>query len=329
MLVLKFARELIWSDLKKIEAPSNALRTIQKVHGSKFTLESIRNAHRHDLPSPKFKSINPYGKIQKQLEDGRVFLMNTHTQAPALKTLELLENDDVNWSLRGHQSSTYQISMRGIISRVQKPKLYSVLRDEPAAPKDDKPQKDEPVYEYHKVLLEVEGSNNRPLPKKHNVTLMANNTTKSSRIVKQSKNVIDDPFSRKFRTEKGDTFKVYVVPDVHNELMNQVNKIGDLARCESDGLISALKETGQETDGEGTILHHFKYVVSNNFVEIELLDEDDNPEAFEKYKVYNLNGKLLASGSLDEHGCATIEHIPVDEVKVIFDEFDMNAVKPE
>lgn len=149
MLVLKFARELIWSDLKNIETPRIALNTVQRVHGSKYTLESIRNAHKHDLPRANFKAPNPYAKLKNQLENGRIFLINHRTQAPIFKTLELSENDHVNWVLNGHLNEQFKLSVRSILNRIQKPRLYSVLRDEPTSPKDDKQQKDEVVFENH------------------------------------------------------------------------------------------------------------------------------------------------------------------------------------
>lgn len=330
MLELKFARELLWADLKHIEAPLHALRTIQKNHGAKFALEDIRNAHKHDLPRQGFRRMfDPYSRIQQQLENGQTFLINRMTRNPALTKLELLDDDHVKWELRGAINHRFRTSIESIIARVPKPKPYGIHRQEPAKQNDDKPKKDEPVYEYHKILLDVEADKGRPLPERHNITLYANNTTQSRRVVKQLKNAIDDPFSRKFRTEKGDAFNVYVVPDEQTDIINQVNKIGDLAQCESDGLITALTETGQETDSDGTILHHFKYVVPSNYVEIELLDEDGNPEAGTKYKILDLNGKLLARGSLDENGYANVEHLITDEIKVVFDDFDTDAVKPE
>lgn len=128
------------------------------------------------------------------------------------------------------------------------------------------------------------------MPLKHNVTLFVNNTTQSRRVVKQLKNVIDDPFSRTFRTIKGDALKAYVVPDDYVEKLKEINAIGDLSLCEADGLITPLDETGQETNAEGATLHHFKYVVPAVYIEsdyarlqLELLAKRLSYPAFLKF----------------------------------------------
>ncbi len=56
----------------------------------------------------------------------------------------------------------------------------------------------------------------------------------------------------------------------------------------------------------------------NNFIEIELLDEDDQPEAKAKYQILNESGKIMQHGHLDENGYAMIEGIDIDDAVVFF-----------
>ena len=72
------------------------------------------------------------------------------------------------------------------------------------------------------------------------------------------------------------------------------------------------------------ILHNIKYPVPNNYIEIELLDEDDQPEAGEAYIVLDKDGKRISKGNLDENGFAQIEGIEADEVRVVFPNFDQD-----
>lgn len=331
MLELKYSHELTWGDLKYLETPRDALRTIERVHGSKFTLESIRNAHRHSLP--KFgthKVHNGYNTIQRSLEDGNAFLVNRQTQSPILRTLELKEGgQEVEWTLRSHVNDMLRNTLRTVIDRVEKPKPMGVHRQAPSQSSQQNNDNQPPEREKHRILLDLKGQNGRPLPDKHNVTIFVENTTQSKRACKQLNDVIHNPFSKRFITEKGDGFKVYVIPSALHPVVDDLKINGNVSQSESEGLISALSETGQETDTDGTILHHFKYEVPNNYIEIELLDEDGNPEARERFKVLDLQGKTLASGRLDEQGYIKIEQLATKDIKVLFPDLDQKSVKPE
>ena len=102
------------------------------------------------------------------------------------------------------------------------------------------------------------------------------------------------------------------------EVKKDLNDNKNLSNSESNGLITALEETGQETRDDGAILHHMKYVVPNYFVEIKLFDEDGEPEAQEKYQIKDLNGKILKSGKLDDDGYAYIEGLEQSDVNICF-----------
>jgi hypothetical protein len=155
------------------------------------------------------------------------------------------------------------------------------------------------------------------------------NTTQSSLPVRQLKEVIYDSFSRVFTAEQGDSFKVFAVSDNMLDVRKDLNENKTLAASEANGLIAALQETGVETRADGVILHHVKYPVPNNFIEIELLDEDDVPESGETYIIFDKSGKQLAKGELDEFGFAQVENIKIDEVRVVFPSFDQDFVVPE
>jgi len=132
-----------------------------------------------------------------------------------------------------------------------------------------------------------------------------------------------------FSTEKGDKLKVYAIPDSLLEARKDLNDNKSLALSESKGLISALEETGQETRQDGATLHHITYKVPNNYIEIELLDEDDNPEVGAAYQVIAPNGKVLQKGHLDENGYAEVIGVETDNVSVVFPDFDQNCVVAE
>ncbi|EAT13276.1 hypothetical protein HF888_07270 [Bermanella marisrubri] len=263
MLELKYSHELTWGDLKYLETPRDALRTIERVHGSKFTLEFIRNAHRHSLP--KFgthKVHNGYNTIQRSLENGNAFLVNRQTQSPILRTLELKEGgQEVEWTLRSHVNDMLRNTLRTVIDRVEKPKPMGVHRQAPSQGNQQNNDNQPPEREKHRILLDLKGQNGRPLPDKHNVTIFVENTTQSKRACKQLNDVIHNPFSKRFITEKGDAFKVYVIPSALQPVVDDLKINGNVSQSESEGLISALSETGQETDTDGSILHHFKYEV--------------------------------------------------------------------
>jgi len=55
-------------------------------------------------------------------------------------------------------------------------------------------------------------------------------------------------------------------------------------------------------------------------IEIVLYDEAGNPAANEKYEVYNVQGKQVASGSLDSNGYAKAENIGTSRCHILFPE---------
>lgn len=63
---------------------------------------------------------------------------------------------------------------------------------------------------------------------------------------------------------------------------------------------------------------------NTSWIEIELLDEEDNPVPGEKYEVELPDGKI-AKGTLDGEGFARIDGIKPGACKVCFPEYDKDA----
>ncbi|MFY0642793.1 MAG: hypothetical protein JXR16_17210, partial [Bermanella sp.] len=225
-------------------------------------------------------------------------------------------------------SQYFQSAFRSALRHIPVPKPMGVLRDEPK-PAQAKQEQTKVEREKHVILLNLEGQNDRPLPLKHNITLYVENTTQGTTAARQLSEVIYNPYSKVFSTEKGDGLKVYAIPDSLLEVRKDLNKNKNLADSESKDLIKALTETGQETRADGAILHHFTYPIANNYIEIELLDEDDEPVAGAKYIIFDALGKQVGKGNLDQNGYAQAEHFTSDQCTVIFPEYDHSAVLPE
>jgi len=63
---------------------------------------------------------------------------------------------------------------------------------------------------------------------------------------------------------------------------------------------------------------------NTSWIEIELLDEEDNPVPGEKYEIELPDGSM-AKGSLDGNGFARVEGVESGECKVTFPELDESA----
>lgn len=318
MLTLKKGHELNWFDLQHIESPLVAKRTVQSNHGTRFGGKPIHNANEHGLPHNRSNVFDAYGAINDKLDNGQVFLINTSTSVPAIKHLEISANNTAIWEINHGQSLMFLNAIDAAMHRVQLPGLYSVSRDEPAQAANDAPVVQEAVREKHIFLLDIEGLIDRPLPLKHNITLVIENTTQSSLPVRQLKDVIYDGFSRVFTAEQGDAFKVYAITDSMLEVRKDLNDNKNLAASVANGQISELTVTGVETRADGVILHHAKYPVPNHFLEVVLLDEDDEPQVNVAYQVIGTNEKVVAHGRLNEHGHALIEGLEHTDARIVF-----------
>jgi len=326
MLALKTARDLNWGELKFIENPMNAIRTIESNNGSGFNCEPIINAKEYNLPDNSTRRMDPYSEIRRKLENGHVFLVNTGTITPLLTELKITDKQATKCTIRQGQTPMFMNAVDAMLRCVPVPHITGVVRQEPAEAKTDKQEVPKKEREKHIILLNLEGQNDRPLPIKHNITLVVENTSQGLFPVRQLKEVIYDSFSRVFTSEKSDQFKIYAITDSMLDVKKDLNENKNLVASESNNRIAALEETGTETRSDGVILHHVKYLVPNNFIEIELLDEDDVPEAGAKFQILNETGKILFNSKLDENGYAIVEGIDVSDATVFFPSVEESAI---
>jgi hypothetical protein len=261
MLALKKASDLSWGELKLIENPLTAKNIIESNHGKKVGGEAIHNANNFNLPKAGSRSFDPYGEIHRNLENGAVFLVNSSTTNPVLKNINISEQQRTVCDIAHGQNAMFVNAANAMLARVQVPSVSGVIRQEPSQATNDKPAEQKKEREKHIILLNLEGQNDRPLPIKHNITLVVENTSQGNLPVRQLKEVIYDGFSRVFSSEKGDVFKVYAISDAMLDVKKDLNDNKNLSQSESAGLISALEETGTETRSDGVILHNMKYVV--------------------------------------------------------------------
>ena len=64
----------------------------------------------------------------------------------------------------------------------------------------------------------------------------------------------------------------------------------------------------------------------NNYIEIELLDEDDVPEVGAKFQLLNKDNKIIHNGSLDDCGQAIVEGIDINDLIVFFPNVEESAI---
>jgi hypothetical protein len=303
-----------------------AKTTVERNNGNSVNGEPIHNANNYNLPDAFTRSFDPYSDIHYKLENGHVFLVNTSTTNPLLKNLKISDKQTTQCTIMPGQTLMFKNAVNAMLSYVRVPHITGVVRQEPAQGNADKQPEQKIEREKRVILLDLTGQNDRPLPIKHNITLFVENTTQGSSAVRQLNDVIYNPFSRVFTTEKGDGLKVYAIPDSLLDVKKDLNENKNLSQSESAGLISALEETGQETRADGAILHHMKYEVPNNYIEIELLDEDDQPEAGAKFQILNETGKILFNSKLDDNGYAIVEGIDVSDATVFFPGVEESAI---
>ena len=329
MLALKTASQLTWGELQFIENPVSAKRTVESNNGSSFNCQPIHYAKDYNLPDSFTRRMDPYSEIHKKLDDGQVFLVNSGTINPLLSNLKITDQQTTQCTVAHGQNLMFMNAVDAMLRQVRVPHITGVVRQEPAEDKAEPQEAPKKEREKHIILLNLEGQNDRPLPIKHNITLVVENTSSGSLSVRQLKDVIYDGFSRIFSSEKGDKFKVYAIPDSMLDVRKDLNQNKNLIASESAGLIAALEETGTETRSDGVILHHVTYKVPNNFIEIELLDEDDQPEAGAKFQILNGNNKIIHNGHLDDNGHAVVEGIDIDDAVVFFPGLDISYFKEE
>ncbi len=66
-------------------------------------------------------------------------------------------------------------------------------------------------------------------------------------------------------------------------------------------------------------------IEEKSWIEIELVDEEDEPVPGEKYKITLPDGETIAEGTLDNNGFARVEGIDKGTCKITFPELDKEA----
>lgn len=142
MLALKYSHQLTWGDLRFIEDPMHAIRTVEMEHGKRIGGKSIQNAHLHDLPDEDDRRFDPYRFLKTKLENGEVFLVNHATVAPAVTQLDIDNNGSPTYGLRNSVGPYFRNAFGAALRHVPIPKPMGILRDEPkAAQEESKEQK--------------------------------------------------------------------------------------------------------------------------------------------------------------------------------------------
>jgi len=268
MLVLKKGHELYWRDLPYIESPLMAKRTLQSNHGIHIGGEPVHNAAEHGLPDNRSKVFEPFGAINDKLDNGQVFLVNTSTQMPVIARLEIISDSSAKWELHNGPNLMFLNAINAALHRVQVPKQFGILRNEPAQPANNQPATKKAVLEKHIILLNIDAKENQPLPSKYNITLYVENTSKGCMATRKRSDVIYDQFSSVFKMDTAEQLSVYAIPDYMEAVRKDLQDNKDLKESESKGLIKSLKEISQETRSDGVIIHTMEYELQK----IEIVD---------------------------------------------------------
>jgi hypothetical protein len=77
--------------------------------------------------------------------------------------------------------------------------------------------------------------------------------------------------------------------------------------------------------GAGTASNANQSNQKKSWIEIEMVDEDNNPVPGEKYRIILTDNKTFAEGTLDEKGFARVEGIEPGSCKVTFPKLDKDA----
>ncbi|WP_396586684.1 hypothetical protein [Bermanella sp. R86510] len=325
MIILKEPMDLTYYDLHYIEVPMKAIRTIQALNDAVRPKDKLRNAHLVNLPPQRRRPYDAYKRIRFELEQGKFFLINTDTITPALRDISINDDDTIDFKYKAILTDVFKKRLNWGLTWVRIPRNTQVYRQAPA-PQPEQPKPETKQKERHRIIIDAQGKDGRPLPEQHRILLYVENSSKGTQAIKQYQEVISDPFSRIIQIDAGDQLKVYAAPQSNKTIADDLKQNRNLKQSESNGLITALTETAQETRSDGVILHTFKYDVPNNMVEIELLDKDDNPEAGAKYHILDPNGKVLVKGTLDDNGYAMVDGLETEDVDVMFWAYEEGAI---
>ena len=255
MLILKKGSELLWSELRFIEVPSNAKNTLMSNNNGRTGTEPTGNAAKFSLPTSRLKAPDAYGCINHQLEDGQVFLINSNTRYPVFSHVAITQDNSGEWEINPGQNLMFMNALDAVLHQIHIPQIYGVTRAEPAQTNSGTAQPKKDQREKHKIVLNLQTEQGHSLPSAYTVSLVVVNDTQKSLPVRQIKNVVADNFSKVFTAEKGNVFKIYAITDDLIDVKKDLNKNKNLDESQKNNRISVLTITKTETMSDGVLLH--------------------------------------------------------------------------
>jgi len=339
MAELVHAKFLAWRHLHLLESPFFAKADVESAVNIHKSRGMARNRGISNFQAWLDRTSMPLGEltyeVMDSLKNGTSYYVHRHTEKPRRPLLYWNSSDEKSdsffginggWEVHEYVAPALRNKLRIMLKRIDPPKPVIVRKIPNTAAAQTNNQSTQDVTEKHMFVLDVKQASGSTLPKQAKITLVGFNTTQDTRPVQEQSDVILDTESRIFRAKPGDVFEVFAIPDrmkvIRKDLIDNKNLNASIA----NNLITALQETNTYNRPDGTIVHEMEYLITNRYLDIELLDEDDIPEAFAQYQVFDAQDELYAEGELDEQGCARVEGIDQEDALVHFPEFDQPAV---
>ena len=179
MLILKKGSELLWSELKFIEVPSNAKNTLMSNNNGRTGTEPIGNAAKFSLPTSRLKAADAYGCINHQLEDGQVFLINNNTRHPVFAHVGIAPDNSGVWEINSGQNLMFMNALDAVLHQIHIPQIHGVTRTEPTQTNSSSVQPKKNPREKHKIVLNLQPEQGHSLPSAYTVSLVVVNDTHS------------------------------------------------------------------------------------------------------------------------------------------------------
>jgi hypothetical protein len=256
MLALKYSHQLSWGDLKFIEDPMHAIRTVESEHGRRNGGKSIENAHLHDLPNGDDRRFDPYRFLKTKLERGDVFLVNRSTLAPAVTSLDIDDDGNPEYTLRHSTSQYFHSAFRSALRHIPESKPVGVFRDEPKQEiETKKPEKIINTKEKHQIKIKYVTVNGAENPDTYEVKLTVLNASTNRIYMRQAIDVLKHDTSKVFSIEKGEKFKIYPVREHMIDVREDFAQNKNFAQSEANKRIKPLDIEPSEEIQDGVTLH--------------------------------------------------------------------------
>jgi muramidase (phage lysozyme) len=259
MLALKKASDIKWGELKFIENPITAKNIILRNNSSLPGRESILYASDFNLPKATSSSIDPYAQINRQLESGSVFLLNSSTTNPLLKDVKLVDCRTACCVAPG-QNAMLMNATRAMLNLVPIPASGTVSGETaPQASAGTAPVAKK-QREKHQVLFTPRLEDGTLITASCKVMIVVLNKTKNTVAVKVEKNIADDGFSRIFQIDTGDQLEFYCFASNRKDLKAELNTNNHLDTAISENRVKKLTANLVEPKAGNVTLHSFDYI---------------------------------------------------------------------